>query len=246
MQGSEVHSGHRARMRRKLLSHGAEIFDTYELLEMLLYYAVPARDTNSIAKQLLLGFGSLEGVFSASIGELMSIDGVGERCAKLITELGATYPLLCSAREEKNAVFDSYSGVGDYLVRYFDENDERGVVMLLLDDNMRVLDIAAPEVASYGSGAVHSSFFIDAAMRCGATLAVVGFTHRGNIPLPYESELVTGRMVRDELAEVGVTVLEQFAIGGGEFSGTTLSSRLKKPPSNEVRRFLSGRGGEAL
>ena len=61
-----VHRGHRKRMRRKFSDFGDIVFDTYELLEMLLYYTVPVRDTNPLAKRLLVEFGSLDGVLSAS------------------------------------------------------------------------------------------------------------------------------------------------------------------------------------
>ena len=65
---SRVHDGHRGRMRSKLLAHGQRIFDTYELLEMLLYWVIPCRDTNPVAKNLLYAFGSLDGVYE-NIGD---------------------------------------------------------------------------------------------------------------------------------------------------------------------------------
>ena len=52
-----IHEGHRGRMRAKLLAHGQNIFDTYELLEMLLYHVIPYKDTNPVAKRLLYAFG---------------------------------------------------------------------------------------------------------------------------------------------------------------------------------------------
>ena len=79
-----IHKGHRQRMRRKFADFGAIVFDTYELLEMLLYYTVPVRDTNPIAKMLLQRFGSLDGVLSASHEELREVDGVGEKTAEFI------------------------------------------------------------------------------------------------------------------------------------------------------------------
>ena len=54
---SRIHEGHRQRMRSKLLTHGQRIFDTYELLEMLLYHVIPYKDTNPISKRLLAAFG---------------------------------------------------------------------------------------------------------------------------------------------------------------------------------------------
>ena len=71
---SEIHSGHRGRMREKLLLHGARIFDTYELLEMLLYHSIPYKDTNPVAKRLLHRFGGLDGVFTASHEELCEVN----------------------------------------------------------------------------------------------------------------------------------------------------------------------------
>ncbi|MBR4836163.1 MAG: hypothetical protein IKU99_04030, partial [Clostridia bacterium] len=83
-----IHDGHRGRMRAKLLSHGRSIFDTYELLEMLLYYSVPFRDTNPIAKRLLHAFGGLDGVLKAKREELTEVSGVGDHTAELIALVG--------------------------------------------------------------------------------------------------------------------------------------------------------------
>ena len=74
-------------MRAKFASYGAQIFDTYEILEMLLYSVIPYKDTNPVAKRLLYAFGSLEGVFSASKDELVGVQGIGDRAAELI-EMG--------------------------------------------------------------------------------------------------------------------------------------------------------------
>ena len=79
-----VHQGHRARQRKKLLENGPRAFADHELLEMLLYYAIPRRDTNELAHRLLERFGSLQGVFSAPVEELSTVEGVGENAAVLL------------------------------------------------------------------------------------------------------------------------------------------------------------------
>lgn len=80
-----VHQGHRARQRKKLLENGPRAFADHELLEMLLYYAIPRRDTNELAHRLLERFGSLQGVFSAPVEELSTVEGVGENAAVLLS-----------------------------------------------------------------------------------------------------------------------------------------------------------------
>ena len=72
-----IHEGHRARMRTKLMESGERVFADHELLEVLLYYAIPRRDTNELAHRLLEQFGSLQGVLSASAQELACVKGVG-------------------------------------------------------------------------------------------------------------------------------------------------------------------------
>ena len=91
LDDKNIHVGHRQRMRSKLLIHGPRIFDTYELLEMLLYYVIPYKDTNPIAKLLLKRFSSLSGVFNAETEELTEVAGIGVRTAEYIRNLGELF-----------------------------------------------------------------------------------------------------------------------------------------------------------
>ena len=79
-----VHDGHRERLRKSFLEHGLQGMHDINALELLLFYAIPRRDTNEIAHHLLERFGTLDGVFSASSEELCEVDGIGENAAALI------------------------------------------------------------------------------------------------------------------------------------------------------------------
>jgi DNA repair protein RadC len=76
--------GHRARLRERFVKSGSAAFAEHELLELLLTFAIPRKDTKQIAKQLLLEFGSLHDILNASIDKLSMVDGVGENSAILI------------------------------------------------------------------------------------------------------------------------------------------------------------------
>lgn len=76
-----LHSGHRQRMRQRFLSTGFDTFAEHEILEVLLYYAIPRIDTNEIAHRLLQHFGSLSAVFDADPQELIKVKGVSENTA---------------------------------------------------------------------------------------------------------------------------------------------------------------------
>lgn len=79
-----VHDGHRERLRWRFIEHGLKNFNELNSLELLLFFAIPRRDTNELAHTLLARFGTLAGVFDASYEELTSVPGVGENAAALI------------------------------------------------------------------------------------------------------------------------------------------------------------------
>ena len=76
-----LHDGHRQRSKRRYLALGAEGLEDHQLLELLLFYAVPRQDTNETAHRLIQRFGSLQGVLHAAPEELTSVEGVGENAA---------------------------------------------------------------------------------------------------------------------------------------------------------------------
>ena len=107
-------------MRRKLEAHGARTFDSYELLEMLLYHAIPYKDTNPVSKKLLERFGSLEGVFDAKREELLSVDGIGDAVADLILSVAEIVNDEI-AMEIPTSPLDDYDAVGELFVRHFQD-----------------------------------------------------------------------------------------------------------------------------
>lgn len=79
-----IHSGHRQRIRDRFLKTGLDGFQDHEVLELLLFYAIPRGDTNKIAHQLLERFGSFSGVCDAPIEELQKVPGVGASASILV------------------------------------------------------------------------------------------------------------------------------------------------------------------
>ena len=84
------YEGHRERIRQKYLQGGYSAFLEYEILELLLTYAIPIKDTKPIAKELIEKFGNLDGVVMASIDELMSVKGIKQNSAIFLNLLGDT------------------------------------------------------------------------------------------------------------------------------------------------------------
>ena len=95
-----LHSGHRERMRDKFLDYGRDVFHSHELLEMLLFHAVQYKNTNPIAKKLLLRFSSVEGVLSASREELLDAEKHPEKYPNLVVRIGGYSEYFCRLSPE--------------------------------------------------------------------------------------------------------------------------------------------------
>lgn len=87
-----MHEGHRERLRKRFIENGLQGFEKHNMLELLLFYAIPRRDTNELAHRLINSFGSLSGVFNASFEELCRVEGIGENAAALIKLIPETEP----------------------------------------------------------------------------------------------------------------------------------------------------------
>lgn len=85
---SELHKGHRQRLRQRILNQGLDSLAPHEILEYLLSYAIPRQDTNPIAHELIRSFGSLENVLNADIPALCRVKGIGPGSARWLATLG--------------------------------------------------------------------------------------------------------------------------------------------------------------
>ena len=212
-----IHGGHRGRMRAKLKKHGSDVFETYELLEMLLYHIIPYKDTNPTAKQLIFYFGSLDGVLSASREELMKVSGVGARVADFLVAVGKTgrCAMAKSSPSEVNCLkFESFEAVKRFFINYFEEKTETEIVMILLDSSMRSIRMETVYKLDYDSGAVKSKPFVDLAVSSHAAAAIIAHNHLNGQLLPSMGDRATNQMVARSLNSFGITLVEHYVVCG--------------------------------
>ena len=116
---ANLHEGHRQRLKERFLREGLDHFEPHTVLELLLFYAVPQRDTNELAHRLIARFGSLDAVFDAAFDELCAVEGIGRNTAtllKLVPDLTRRY--LDSADHEQ-VLLTSVQAIGDFCVQNF-------------------------------------------------------------------------------------------------------------------------------
>ena len=125
-----VHEGHRERLKQRFLRDGLRGFETHQILELLLFFGIPRRDTNEIAHALLDAFGNLPGVLKASYEDLIKIKGMTSGAAVLIRLSGSLIREYNDGELPKDMILDSPEKIGAFILpKFFGEQNERVLVV---------------------------------------------------------------------------------------------------------------------
>ncbi len=173
MAGKADHSGHRQRLRQRFMKNGADSLPDYELLELVLFPALPRRDTKPLAKSLLKHFGSFAGVISAAPQELKSIDGIGEAAVVALKTVQAASLRLSQDEIMDRPVLTSW----DKLMKYCRasmafEKSEQFRVLFLNKKNVLIAD-EIQQTGTVDHAPVYPREVMKRALELGATALIM-------------------------------------------------------------------------
>ena len=212
-----VHDGHRERLRARFAEHGLESFNELNALELLLCYAIPRRDTNELAHRLLDTFGSLSGVFQASMQELTSIPGIGENAAALILMVPQIVKKAHVSKAKETKIIRNSTDAGNYLLPYFlDEPDE--IVMMLCLDNKRAV-ICCREMGRGVVNCVDANIrrMVETALKVKTTTVIIAHNHPNGVALPSREDDNFTRTLYRSLGLLGITLEDHIIVANDEF-----------------------------
>lgn len=212
-----IHSGHRERLRQRFRREGLDNFDELYVLELLLFYCIPQKDTNPLAHQLLDHFGSLTGVLDASPEELEKVDGVGPSVStflSLITQVGRYYQV---KRSEPGAILRSIEQCGNYLVPYFFGRDLETVFLLCMDAKCKVLCCKKVGEGSVNSANIPIRRIVEIALGANATSVVLAHNHPSGLAIPSADDVQTTHRIAAALESVEITLADHIVVSGDDF-----------------------------
>lgn len=213
-----VHSGHRERLKSRFSQHGLEAFSDIEALEILLYYALPRRDTNVIAHRLLERFGSYCAVLEADVSELSQVSGVGDKAASLIRLVAEMNRRYLTARENRGRrLIHSGDDAGEHVLPLFAYRSEELVFAFSLGSAGNIL--RCHRLAQGMSNAVDFPIrrVVEIALQDNACYILLAHNHLSDTALPSKSDLSTTEAVADALRYVGVRLYDHIIVCGGDY-----------------------------
>ncbi|MDY5612813.1 JAB domain-containing protein [Dysosmobacter sp.] len=216
-------------MRSRFLSGGLEQFADHEALELLLYYAIPRRDTNPIAHALMDRYGSLSAVLAAPVEDLQKVEGVGENAAillKLVPRLCAKARLADADRQE--LVLNTASRAGAYLLeRFYGERNEV-IYQLCLDRKGKLLACKKLGEGSIASAALDVRKLVENAILHSAGSVVLAHNHPSGIASPSVEDYAATDRARAALETIGVALADHIIVADGDFVSLAESGYLEK------------------
>lgn len=213
-----VHKDHRARMRERVRRAGLSDLAPHEVLEVVLYYAIPQKDTNPLAHRLLSQFGSIYGVLSAPEEELCKVPGIGEHAAFLLHLLlpAAAYTMAHQA-VNKTTAYSDVDTVGTYLVQHYMGITQETVCVMLLNNRFELIDCVDLFQGSVNSVGITPRMIIELSYRKDASMIILAHNHPDGVPIPSHDDIQTTSSLRHTLTAAGVRLLEHFIIAGNRY-----------------------------
>ena len=210
---TNIHSGHRKRLREEFVNSGLNGFSDVRTLELVLSYAIPRRDTNVIAHALLDRFKKLENVFSASIAELKAVPGMGESSAiliKLVLELQKKNQTASGIL--KRGRMSGVDEAGRYIQSFFIGARDEKLMLFCLDASNKL--IQSEEIASGVVNHVTADVrrIAELALNNKSSVCILAHNHPDGILNPSQDDIEVTKRVSSALNALDIRLVDHFII----------------------------------
>ena len=219
-----LHDGHRQRCKQRFLRTGAEGFDDHQLLELLLFYAIPRCDTNETAHRLLKRFGSLQGVLYAAPEELSAVEGVGENAAVLLSLVPQIWQRSLQGAPER--ILNSVDKCGEYFADLLSGSRREMLWQVCLDGKGKVLSSRCLAEGDVSMAAVSVRQVVEYALRAGAVAVVLAHNHPSGVALPSQEDCATTRLIRDALRTMNIQLVDHIIVADRDYVSMAASGLL--------------------
>jgi DNA repair protein RadC len=206
-------AGHRDRLRARFAAGGAEAMPDYELMELVLFRALPRRDVKPIAKRLIARFGSFAEAVAAPVERLAEVEGMGASAALDLRIITAASQRITKGAVAKRHVLSSWASVLDYCrtAMAFAEREEFRI--LFLDKRNQLIADEVQQRGTVDHTPVYPREIVRRALELSATAVVLVHNHPSGDPAPSGADI---RMTKDIITiagPMGISVHDHIIVG---------------------------------
>jgi len=205
--------GHRERLRGRFRESGAEALADYEMLELVLFRAVPRRDVKPLAKTLLAKFGSFAEVISAPPKRLAEVDGLGEAAITELKVVQAAAHRLAKGQVKKRPVLSSWSSVLEYCRAAQGFAEKEHFRLLFLDKRNQLIADEVQQSGTVDHTPVYPREVVKRALELSATAIILVHNHPSGDPTPSRADIQMTQAIIEVAKPLGINVYDHIIVG---------------------------------
>ena len=206
-------AGHRQRLKQRFAKSGFQGFHDYEVLELLLMYAVPRKDTKPVAKELIKRFKNLPGVLSADTKQLEGIAGIGPQASQFLKTLDALIGYYFDQRAVSGDIqFTQLPQLVDYFRATIGRSPNETMRVLYLNSLNKLIYAEKISEGTVSETVVLPRKMVENALKHHATTVIIAHNHPGGLPEPSENDNAITQKVKNALQTVNITLQEHIII----------------------------------
>jgi DNA repair protein RadC len=207
--------GHRERLRARFREVGADALADYELLELLLFRAIPQRDVKPLAKALIERFGSFAEVVTAPPARLAEVGGMGEAAATELQIVHAASQRLARDRLRERRVLSSWTAVIDYCRAAMAFAEQEQLRVLFLDKRNQLIADELQQKGTVDHTPVYPREVVKRALELSATALILVHNHPSGDPTPSRADVQMTRQIVEVARPLGIEVHDHIIVGKG-------------------------------
>lgn len=207
-----IHKGHREKVKQRYYETGLTSMPDHNILEMLLFFGIPQKDTNPLAHTLIETFGSFSGVLEASRTDLLSVKGMTESAACLLTLFLPVYKRYINDLHKKRKQFADAKDIADYLRPfYLDTNNER-VYAVCLDAQDCLIACRVISDGDIDSSAFDIRKLASIVLEVKAKKVVLSHNHPNGSLVPSQGDAISTKTARELLQLLKVQLTDHIIV----------------------------------
>lgn len=223
-ESENPHKHHRQRLKQRFLNEGLSTFDKHQILELLLFYAIPQQDTNELAHRLIDHFGSLSEVLNASFDKLIEVKGIKDNSAILLSMM----PHLFRAYTDDLINIERISGrneIENYIYNTLCSETYEKVLLLCLDNRFSIIKSETIGEGSVSFSSIDKRRVIELCLRHNATSAIIAHNHPRGLAIPSAADLRTTMDLRRALSIIDVNLIDHVIVATDDYISVAKSDK---------------------
>jgi len=213
----KLHEGHRQRVRARVLTEGLDAFEDHQVLELILFYCIPMKDTNEIAHTMIKEFGSIASLFEAQPEDIAKRCNVSLNTAIFVSLIPSLSRRYSKTQWGDKPLLNSSTKAGEYVLSLLSGRTYEVFYVICLDSQNKVNYAALVHEGTINEAAVYPRLIVEAAIRHKAASVILAHNHPGGGMQPSKADIEVTQRIKEALKAISIGTVDHVIAAGDKY-----------------------------